>query len=154
MEEWRKEKVDTTYKSTEELLTAKKWYLIDATDMPVGRMASQVASILRGKGHPYYSTHQDCGDHVIIINAKNVKITGNKANVKTYFHHTFRPGSVRYEKYEQMMNQHPERILEYAIHGMMPKTALGRQMESKLQVYADANHPHEAQNPQPLTLKY
>jgi large subunit ribosomal protein L13 len=144
--------VKTQYKDNELLNNDRKWYLVDAKGLVVGRVASKIANILRGKHNPAYAPHQDCGDFVIIVNAEHVRLTGNKENVKTYFTHTTRPGSARFVSFKQMILKHPEKVLENAIKGMLPKNALGRQMYRKLHVYAGESHPHTAQKPELLNL--
>lgn len=128
----------------------RKWYVVDATGQTVGRLATEVASVLRGKNKPTFVPHMDMGDNVIIINAEKVKLTGNKENQKEYKHFTGYPGGLRSVSYKQMLAKHPERILEHAIRGMLPKNALGRQMYRKLFVYAGPDHKHEAQTPEVL----
>lgn len=144
----------TTYRSVDELTESQKWFVVDATDAVLGRLASQVAQLLRGKHKPHYAPHQDCGDHVIVINADKVRLTGTKEDTKTYFRHTTtRPGSQRITSFQQMRERHPERIVEYAVKGMLPKNSLGRKIFTKLHVVAGDEHPHDAQKPEPFTLK-
>ncbi len=130
----------------------RKWYVVDATDKPLGRLASEVAMILQGKRKPIYTPHLDTGDHVIVINADKVKLTGAKWDQKKYRYHTGYPGGLKEISYQQMREKHPERIIEIAVKGMLPKTALGRQMYRKLKVYAGSEHPHEAQQPESYEL--
>lgn len=130
----------------------RKWYIVDASDKTLGRFASHVASILRGKNKAYYAPHVDCGDHVIILNAKNIRLTGKKTKLKEYIHNTMYPGGQRVEKFEELIRTKPERILYYAIHGMLPKNRLGSVMIKKLKIYADDKHPHASQNPEPLSI--
>lgn len=130
----------------------RKWVLVDANGQILGRLASQVATILRGKNKPIYSPHQDVGDHVVIINADKVRVTGKKAGTKTYYRHTGYPGGLRGETFDDLMQSKPERILEKAIWGMMPHNRLGRKMYKKLKVYAGEAHPHDAQKPEKLEL--
>jgi large subunit ribosomal protein L13 len=145
----------TEYKSVEEIQAEQKWYVVDATNLVLGRMATQIASILKGKNKPSYAPHQDHGDFVVVINAEKVRLTGNKENTKTYFRHrTTRPGSQVVTTYKQMIELHPERVVEYAVKGMLPKNSLGRKMIKKLHVVAGDVHPHTAQQPEALTLKY
>ena len=145
----------TSYASIEEIQNGRKWYVIDATDQVLVRFAAQIASMLKGKNKPYYVPHHDCGDNIIVINADKIRLTGKKADTKEYFRHTTtRPGSQRIISYKQMMNSHPERIIEHAVKGMLPKNTLGRSMYMKLHTYAGEAHPHEAQQPEQLTLKY
>lgn len=126
----------------------RKWYVIDATDKVLGRLATEVAMILRGKNKPTFTPYMDTGDYVIIINAEKIRVTGKKAEQKTYFRHTGYPGGGRFTSYQQMMEKHPERILEHAIRGMMPKNRLGRAMYKKLKVVVGPDHPYEAQKPE------
>ena len=126
----------------------RKWYVIDATDKVLGRLATEVAMILRGKNKPTFTPYMDTGDYVIIINAEKIRVTGKKAEQKTYFRHTGYPGGVRFTSYQEMMEKHPERILEHAIRGMMPKNRLGRAMYKKLKVVVGPDHPYEAQKPE------
>ncbi|WP_425340764.1 50S ribosomal protein L13 [Crocosphaera watsonii] len=130
----------------------KQWYVIDATDQRLGRLASEVANILRGKNKPIYTTHMDTGDFVIVINAEKVVVTGRKSSQKLYRRHSGRPGGMKVETFEKLQKRIPERIIEKAVKGMLPKNALGRQLFTKLKVYPGPNHPHEAQKPQELTL--
>ncbi len=145
----------TSYASIDEIQNDSKWYVIDATDQVLGRFASQIASILKGKNKPYYVPHHDCGDNVIVLNADKIRLTGKKAETKEYFRHTTtKPGSQRILTFEQMLSSHPERIVEYAVKGMLPKNSLGRKMFMKLHTYVGAEHPHKAQQPEQLKLKY
>ena len=144
----------TTYKSVEEIQAERKWYLLDATDVVLGRFASQVASILKGKYKASYAPHQDCGDYIVVINAEKVVLTGNKADTKTYFRHNRRPGGGKFTSFKQMIAAHPERVIENAVKGMLPKNPLGRSMIKKLHVVAGPDHNYQAQKPEPFTLKY
>ena len=126
----------------------RKWYVIDAEDKVLGRMATEVANILRGKNKPIYTPHVDTGDFVIVINAEKVKLTGNKWEDKIHASHTGYPGGRREVAYKEIREKHPERVIEYAVKGMLPKSRLGRSMFGKLKVYAGPNHPHEAQKPE------
>ena len=130
----------------------REWWLIDATDRPIGRLATEVAKILRGKHKPIFTPHCDTGDHVIIINAAKVKLTGMKAEKKVYHRYTGYPGGLRSEEFLKLFERRPERVVESAIVGMLPHTKLGRAMASKLKVYRDDKHPHAAQKPQMLAL--
>ena len=130
----------------------KKWFVIDATDQRLGRLASEVAKILRGKNNPVYTPHMDTGHFVIVINAEKVVVTGRKSSQKLYRRHSGRPGGMKVETFEKLQKRIPERIIEKAVKGMLPKNALGRQLFTKLKVYPGPNHPHEAQKPQELTL--
>lgn len=126
----------------------RKWYVIDATDKVLGRLATEVAMILRGKNKPTFTPYMDTGDYVVIINAEKIRVTGKKAEQKTYFRHTGYPGGARFTSYQEMMEKHPERILEHAIRGMLPKNRLGRAMYKKLKVVVGPEHPFEAQKPE------
>ena len=141
-----------TFSATPRDIT-KRWYVVDAEDMVLGRLASEIAKIIRGKHKPIFTPHMDTGDGVIVINASKVKVTGRKAEQKQYFRHTGYMGHERYTPYSQMIAKHPERVIEKAVYGMLPKTALGRQiLRRKLRVYPGAEHPHAAQQPTPLTF--
>jgi large subunit ribosomal protein L13 len=132
---------------------SQKWYLVDAEGVVLGRLASEVAKILRGKHKPIFTPHMDTGDNVIIINAGKIRLTGRKAEQKEYFRHTGYMGHERFTPIATMLEKHPERVVERAIHGMLPKSSLGRQrLRRKLRVYASATHPHAAQQPTVLTF--
>lgn len=126
----------------------RQWLLIDAKDKTLGRLATEVAMILRGKNKPEYTPHMDTGDYVIIINAEKVAVTGNKRKGKIYHHHTGYIGGIKSISFEKLIATHPERAIEKAVKGMLPRTPLGRAMYKKLKVYAGENHPHTAQQPQ------
>ncbi len=130
----------------------RKWYLVDATDLVLGNVATKVASILRGKHKPIYTPHVDTGDYVVIINAEKIRVTGNKDEQKVYKHYTGYAGGLREIPYKEVLSKHPERILEHAIKGMLPKNSLGRQMFKKLKIYAGPEHLHGGQNPEPLEI--
>ncbi|MED9958319.1 MAG: 50S ribosomal protein L13 [Christensenellales bacterium] len=130
----------------------RKWYLVDAEGMVLGRLASQVAHILRGKHKPTYTPHTDTGDHVIIINADKVVLTGRKLDQKIYYHHTGYPGGLKKTPYRKLMQDKPEFAVKHAIVGMLPKGPLGRKMATKLRVYAGPEHEHAAQQPEVLKL--
>ena len=125
----------------------RKWYVIDATGISLGRVATKAATVLRGKHKVTYTPHVDCGDYVIIVNASKVNLTGNKLNDKMYYNHSGYPGGLRERNAKLMLENYPEEMLERAIKGMLPHNRLGRQMAKKLFVYADDNHKHEAQKP-------
>jgi large subunit ribosomal protein L13 len=131
----------------------KEWYVVDATDQILGRLASKVAMILRGKNKPSFTPHVDCGDHVIVINAEKVKLSGNKMTDKQYVRHTGYPGGQRTETPEALMARKPEAVIEKAVKGMLPKNRLGSVLFNNLHVFAGENHPHEAQTPKKLDLK-
>lgn len=130
----------------------KCWYVIDAQGKPLGRLASEVAKILRGKNKPQYTPHVDVGDYVIIINAEKVVLTGNKLDQKYFRHHSGHPGGLKEVKYRDLMQKHPDRIMESAVKGMLPKNSLGRAMIKKLNVYSGPEHNHQAQKPENLEL--
>lgn len=130
----------------------RQWYLVDAENQTLGRLASEVASVLRGKNSPSFTPHLDTGDFVVIVNADKVRVSGNKAEQKIYRRHSGRPGGMKTETFADLQARLPERIVEKAIKGMLPHNALGRQMFRKLKVYKGAEHPHTAQQPQPLAL--
>ena len=141
-----------TFSATPRDIT-RRWFVVDAEDMVLGRLASEIAKIIRGKHKPIFTPHMDTGDGVIVINASKVKVTGRKSEQKTYFRHTGYMGHERFTPYATMIAKHPERVIEKAVYGMLPKTALGRQvLRRKLRVYAGAEHPHAAQQPTPLTF--
>lgn len=130
----------------------RKWYVVDLNGAILGRAAVKIADTLRGKDKPYFSPHMDCGDHIIVINARHVAVTGKKAGQKKYYRHTGYPGGLRMRTYKQMMDKFPERLIETAVRGMIPHNRLGRQVFKKLHIYADDFHPHQAQKPEPLKL--
>ena len=132
----------------------QRWFIVDAEGMVLGRLASEIAKVIRGKHKPIFTPHMDTGDNVIVINASKVKVTGRKAEQKRYFTHTGYMGHERHTPFATMLAKHPERVIEKAVHGMLPKTALGRQvLRGKLRVYAGPEHPHAAQQPTPLPIK-
>lgn len=131
----------------------RKWFVVDAEGKTLGRLASQVASILRGKHKPIFTPHVDCGDHVIVINAEKVVLTGNKLKDKIYYRHTMYPGGLRAIPYGKLLETQPERAVERAIKGMIPHTRLGHRIGMKLKVYKGPEHPHAAQKPEPLDIK-
>ena len=131
---------------------ARKWYVVDATDQTLGRLATRVAHVLAGKHNPQYTPFIDTGDHVVVINAAKVKLTGMKAGQKIYHRYTGYPGGLRSEQYDKKLARRPEAVVEDAIKGMLPHTKLGRAMASKLKVYRDDKHTHAAQKPEPLVL--
>lgn len=131
----------------------RKWYVVDATGKTLGRLASEVASILRGKHKPTYTPHVDTGDHVIIVNASKIELTGNKLQDKLYYRHSQHPGGLKVRTANEMRTNYPEKMLELAVRGMLPKGSLGRQMFKKLHVYAGSEHPHQAQKPEVYELR-
>lgn len=142
-----------TYTITKAEMANKKWYVVDATDMVVGRLASEVAKVLKGKHKPQYTTHNDAGDYVIVINAEKVRFTGNKWNDKNYFWHTNHIGGIKKRTATEQLAKHPELIVEEAVKGMLGKNTLGRKQFTKLKVVVGPTHGHEAQQPEPLTFK-
>lgn len=130
----------------------RRWYVVDAEDKILGRLASQIARVLRGKHKPTYTPHLDTGDFVVVVNADKVRLSGNKADQKEYFRHTGYMGGEKFIPFRRMLEKHPERVIELAVKGMLPKGALGRQMRHKLKVYAGEAHPHQAQQPAPLNF--
>ncbi|MEB3230242.1 MAG: 50S ribosomal protein L13 [Leptolyngbyaceae bacterium] len=130
----------------------QRWYVIDAENQRLGRLATQAAMILRGKNKAIYSPHMDTGDFVIVVNADKVNVTGRKRSQKLYRRHSGRPGGMKMETFDQLQRRIPERIIEKAIKGMLPKNALGRQLFTKLKVYAGPDHPHQAQQPEKLEI--
>lgn len=131
----------------------REWLLVDATDMTLGRLASAVAQILRGKNKPTYTPHVDTGDFVVIVNCEKIKVTGAKATDKVYYRYTNYPGGLKSETFQEAMAKHPERVIEHAVKGMLPKGTLGRKMAKKLKVYVGPEHPHQAQNPRKIELE-
>jgi large subunit ribosomal protein L13 len=131
----------------------RNWYVVDAADQRLGRLASEIAMVLRGKNKPTYTPHLDTGDFVIVINAEKVNVTGKKRSQKLYRRHSGRPGGMKTETFSQLQARLPERIVEQAVKGMLPKNTLGRQLFTKLKVYAGSEHPHQAQKPEVLELK-
>ena len=143
----------STYTATPADIDAR-WYVVDAEGKVLGRLASEVAKILRGKHKPTFTPHMDTGDHVIVINASKVRVTGRKAEQKQYFRHTGYMGHERFTPFATMLAKHPERVIEKAVFGMLPKTTLARtQIRRKLRVFAGAEHTHAAQQPTPLTFQ-
>ncbi len=130
----------------------REWFVIDATDKILGRLSTEIARRLRGKHKPEYTPHVDTGDYIVIVNADKVRVTGNKEQDKIYYHHTGFIGSLKSVNLSKLRNEHPERILEKSVKGMLPKNSLGRTMFKKLKVYAGATHEHAAQQPQPLEI--
>lgn len=132
-------------------LASRQWWVVDANEVPLGRLASTIATVLRGKHKPTFTPHVDTGDFVVVINAEKVKVTGAKADDLKYYRHSGHPGSMREESFRHVIARKPELPIEMAVKGMLPKNVLGRQMLSKLKVYAGAEHPHQAQQPKVLT---
>ena len=130
----------------------RKWYVVDATGLTLGRLASEVAKVLRGKNKPIFTPHIDTGDYVIVINAEKVKVTGKKLDQKIYYHHSDYVGGMKETTLKEILAKKPEKVIELAVKGMLPKGPLGREMYTKLHVYAGAEHPHAAQKPEQLTF--
>ncbi|MBN3938963.1 MULTISPECIES: 50S ribosomal protein L13 [unclassified Nostoc] len=130
----------------------REWYIVDATDKRLGRLASEIAQVLRGKKKPEYTPHLDTGDFVIVINVEKVAVTGKKRTQKLYRRHSGRPGGMKTETFAKLQDRIPERILEQAVKGMLPKNSLGKQLFTKLKVYAGPTHPHDAQKPKELKV--
>ncbi|HPF27797.1 MAG TPA: 50S ribosomal protein L13 [Steroidobacteraceae bacterium] len=128
------------------------WFVVDAADKVLGRLATQIAMRLRGKHKAIYSPHVDAGDHVVVVNAEKIRVTGNKLEAKLYHHHTGYIGNLKTIALEKLLAEHPERAIEFAVKGMLPKGPLGRKMYKKLHVFAGGEHPHQAQQPQPLSI--
>lgn len=138
--------------SEKEVQESKQWFIIDAKDAVLGRLATRIATVLKGKHKPSYSPHYDVGDFVVVINAESVKLTGKKMDLKSYFRHSGYPGGERITPVRLMLQRHPERVIEAAVKGMLPKNSLGRQMFKKLKVYTGEKHPHSAQQPKQFTF--
>ena len=130
----------------------RDWYIVDAEDKTLGRLSTEIARRLRGKHKPEFTPHVDTGDYIVVINAEKVRVTGKKASAKQYYRHTGYPGGIRSLNFEEMIEKAPERVIEYAVKGMMPRGPLGRAMFKKLKVYAGAEHPHSAQQPKALEI--
>jgi large subunit ribosomal protein L13 len=145
------ETVKTYYAKPNEV--EREWLLIDAENQVLGRVAAKAAQILRGKHKPQYTPHVDTGDFVVIINAEKIRVTGNKQTAKEYFRHTGHPGGLKSETFAEAIEKHPERVIEHAVKGMLPKNTLGRAMGKKLKVYAGPEHPHAAQKPREIKME-
>jgi large subunit ribosomal protein L13 len=130
----------------------RDWYVVDASDKTLGRLASEIAHRLRGKHKPEYTPHVDTGDYIVVINAEKVRVTGKKASDKVYHHHTGYPGGLKSITFEKLIDKAPERVIQGAVKGMLPRNPLGRAMFKKLKVYAGSEHPHAAQQPQALNI--
>ncbi|MBI5474503.1 MAG: 50S ribosomal protein L13 [Ignavibacteriae bacterium] len=132
--------------------TTQKWHLVDANGKTLGRIATQVAKLLRGKHKVNFTPNADLGDFVVVVNAANVKLTGKRTELKEYFHYTGYPGGATFTKFQELIRKHPERVFEHAVKGMLPHNRLGRQIIKKMKVYAGAEHPHSAQRPEAYIL--
>ncbi|HEY9710329.1 MAG TPA: 50S ribosomal protein L13 [Oculatellaceae cyanobacterium] len=144
--------MEKTYLPPQDTLE-RNWYIVDATNQRLGRLASEIAMVLRGKNKPSYTPHMDTGDFVIVVNAEKVAVTGKKRTQKLYRRHSGRPGGMKTETFAKLQVRVPERIIEQAVKGMLPKNSLGRQLFTKLKVYAGDTHPHQAQQPQVLAIQ-
>jgi large subunit ribosomal protein L13 len=144
--------MSTYFPSGDSLADNRRWYVVDAAGQTVGRLATEVARVLTGKNKPQYTPFMDTGDHVIVVNARKAVFKGSKNEQKMYRHHTLYPGGLKEISVRDQFERHPERVIELAVKGMLPKNKLGRAMAKKLKVYAEAEHPHAAQRPEPLTL--
>jgi large subunit ribosomal protein L13 len=138
--------------STEEALASRHWYVVDADQQVLGRLATRVATVLRGKHNPAFTPHVDCGDFVVVVNAGKIRITGNKAKGKIHYTHSGYPGGIKARSAGDLLAKDPEKLIRQAIVGMLPKNRLGRQLATKLKIYTGAEHPHVAQQPQPLAV--
>jgi large subunit ribosomal protein L13 len=138
--------------NTDEARAQRQWYVVDAQGQVLGRMASEIAKILRGKNKPIFTPNADAGDFVIVINARGIKLTGNKLKKKIYYRHTDYPGGIRETTAEKMLEKKPEDLVLLAVRGMLPKNRLSKRLVTKLKVYSGSEHPHEAQKPRPLTV--
>jgi large subunit ribosomal protein L13 len=137
-----------------EALAQRTWWVVDASDKPLGRLASEIAAVLRGKHKPTFTPHVDTGDFVVVVNCAKVKLSGQKLDKKFYYHHSGSPGGIRKESYRHLLVRKPEFAIEKAVKGMLPKNVLGRQILTKLKVYTTPDHPHAAQKPQPFVTKF
>jgi large subunit ribosomal protein L13 len=143
---------DTYFPKRDEI--EKKWYVVDATDKILGRLASEIAQVLRGKHKPTFTPHMDNGDYVVVINADKIRVTGNNKEVeKEYFSHSGYLGNEKVITYKELLNKHPEEVIKRAVKGMLPSNKLGRKIFKKLKVYKGSEHPHQAQNPEPLEVE-
>lgn len=132
--------------------TKSKWYVVNAEGKVLGRMASEIAKIIRGKNNPQFTPNSDTGDFVIVINAEKVRLTGKRENLKSYLHHSLYPGGQKERSFKELIAKHPDKVIQYAVRGMLPKTILGNKLIHKLKVYAGDVHPHASQNPLSITL--
>ena len=130
----------------------RSWWLVDASDLPLGRLSSEVAHVLRGKHKPMFAPHMDMGDYVVVVNAAAIAVSGAKATDKKYYRHSGYPGGISEQSFTELLEKHPERVIEKAVRGMLPKNRLGRKMLKKLKVYAGPEHPHAGQDPQPYEV--
>ncbi len=145
-------KGQTQLTTREQALADRRWFLVDAKDQVVGRVATAVANLLRGKGKKTFTPHVDCGDFVVVVNVEGLRFTGKKASDKVYYRHSGYPGGMRSEQAQKMLDDRPDRVLRTAVVGMLPKNRLGRQLATKLKIYRGADHPHAAQQPTPVAV--
>jgi len=143
---------DTITRSVRSNEVERRWWVVDASGQTLGRLASRVAALIRGKHKPSFTPHVDCGDFVIVVNADKVVLKGKRAEQKQYFRYTGYPGGARFEKVADLLARNPAKVIEHAVYGMLPKNRLGRRMRLKLKVYAGASHPHQAQKPEPYVI--
>jgi large subunit ribosomal protein L13 len=143
------EKVTRSFKTSD---TLQKWHVVDAEGKTLGRLATQIAQLLRGKHKVMFTPNADLGDFVVVVNAAKVKLTGKRSELKEYFHYTGYPGGATWEKFGELLRKNPQRVLEHAVRGMLPHNRLGRQIIKKLKVYGGPEHPHSAQRPEPLAV--
>lgn len=148
------EALDKITRSVKAEEVERKWWVVDASGQTLGRLASQVAKLLRGKHKPIFTPHVDCGDFVIVVNPEKIKVKGRRYDLKEYFHYTGYPGGERFEKFKDLLQRKPEFIIRHAVWGMLPKNRLGRKIIKKLKVYRGPSHPHSAQKPQVYELPY
>jgi large subunit ribosomal protein L13 len=146
------EKTHKTTRFTKSSEINSKWYVVDANGKILGRMASEIAKIIRGKNNPLFTPNSDTGDFVVVINAEKVKLTGKRENLKVYLSHSMYPGGQKSRSFAELISKHPDKVIRYAVKGMLPKTKLGNKLINKLKVYAGDSHPHAAQNPQTINL--
>lgn len=145
--------MSTYFPSGKDLAENRKWFIVDAKDKTVGRISTEIARVLMGKNKPDWTPFLDMGDHVVVINARHAKFKGAKGEQKNYYRHSGYPGGLKTISVEKMFEDHPERVIEFAVRRMLPKTKLGKAMFKKLKVYADAEHPHASQKPEPLEIE-
>lgn len=146
------EKSHKTTRFTKSGETDSKWFVVDANGKILGRMASEIAKIIRGKNNPQFTPNSDTGDFVVVVNAEKVRLTGKRENLKDYKHHSLYPGGQKIHSFKEMISKHPEKVIRYAVRGMLPKTKLGDKLINKLKVYAGDAHPHASQTPESLNI--
>ncbi|GIV53797.1 MAG: 50S ribosomal protein L13 [Candidatus Kapaibacterium sp.] len=143
---------DTITRSVRTGEVERRWWVVDASGQTLGRLASRIAALIRGKHKPSFTPHVDCGDYVVVVNAEKVVLKGKRAEKKEYFRYTGYPGGERFESFAELIARNPAKVIEHAVYGMLPKNRLGRRMRLKLKVYAGPSHPHQAQQPEPYPL--